>query len=65
MGDEIGQQTQWFYNVITKQVEREGEGKRTDQLGPYPTREAAERAVDAVHEREEQLTREDEDWNRR
>jgi hypothetical protein len=53
---------QWYYNVITKQVERRGEGKGTDHLGPYPTREAAEHAIETVRAREDQLKREDREW---
>lgn len=62
MGDEIGQHTRWYYNVITGQVEQEGEGKGTDHLGPYPTREAAENALATVKAREEQLDAEDAAW---
>jgi hypothetical protein len=53
---------QWYYNVITKQVEQRGEGKGTDHLGPYPTREAAEHAIETVRAREEKLNREDREW---
>jgi hypothetical protein len=63
MGDEIGQNTQWFYNVITGEVEQEGTGKGHDHLGPYPTREAAEQAIASVREREERLSREDKAWS--
>jgi hypothetical protein len=52
----------WYYNVITKQVEQRGEGKGTDQLGPYPTREAAEQAIETVRAREEELNRQDREW---
>lgn len=63
MGDEIGRKTQWYYNVITDRVEQEGEGKGTDQLGPYPSREAAQNALDSVREREERLRAEDAAWS--
>lgn len=62
MGDDIGRRTQWFYNVATGQVEQEGEGKGTDHLGPYPTREAAESALAGIREREERLKAEDSQW---
>lgn len=62
MGDEIGQNTRWYYNVATGKVEQEGEGKGTDHLGPYPTREAAEAALASVREREQQLEAEDRAW---
>jgi hypothetical protein len=63
MGDEIGQKTQWFYNVVTGQVEQEGEGKGHDQLGPYPSREAAQGALESVRERERKLREEDREWS--
>ena len=53
---------QWYYNVLTQRVERAGEGRGVDQLGPYPTREAAEHAVESVRAREKQLADEDERW---
>lgn len=63
MGDEIGQKTQWYYNVATGAVEQEGEGKGTDHLGPYPTREAAEHALELLRAREERLSAEDAAWS--
>jgi len=63
MGEEIGQHTRWYYNVITGKVEREGEGKGTDHLGPYPSREAAESALADIRVREKQLSDEDARWS--
>ena len=41
------------------------EGCRAEvRLGPYPTREAAEHALQSVQERNERLDAEDEDWNK-
>ena len=42
----------WWYSLKTHAVEDDGgptPGK--DRLGPYPTREAAERALETVQER--------------
>lgn len=64
MGDDSGQM-QWFYNVITKQVEQREDGKGTDHLGPYPTRAAAENALASVKAREQRLNAEDAAWTGR
>ena len=37
MGDDIGQNTAFYYNISTGQVEREGQSKAKDLLGPFPT----------------------------
>lgn len=62
MGDDIGQHTQFYYNVTTGQVEREGESKAKDLLGPYPTAEEAANALQSVHDREARLNAEDREW---
>lgn len=62
MSDEIGQNTAWYYNVRTGQVEPEGQSKATDLLGPYPSPEAAANALESVKEREERLEAEDRAW---
>ncbi len=62
MGDEIGQNTAWYYCLRHHTVEREGECKATDRLGPYPDPESAANALQSVHEREERLEREDRAW---
>lgn len=62
MGDDIGRNTAWFYCLKHRTVEREGECKATDRLGPYPTPEAAAGALASVHEREERIEREDREW---
>ena len=63
MSDETGQHTEWYFNVVTGQVEQQGQGKGTDHLGPYPTREAAENALASVREREKRLEAEDAEWS--
>lgn len=62
MGDEIGRNTAWFYCLKHQKVEREGECKATDRLGPYPTPEAAANALASVHDREERIEAEDRQW---
>ncbi|WP_040336799.1 hypothetical protein [Candidatus Blastococcus massiliensis] len=52
----------WFYCLKHNAVEpRDGCAER-HRLGPYATREEAERALATVAEREEQLTEEDREW---
>ncbi|TDT32692.1 hypothetical protein ACF3NT_01275 [Naumannella halotolerans] len=52
----------WYYNLNTKQVVPEGADKAENLLGPYPTREDAERALAKVEERNEAWDN-DPDWN--
>jgi len=65
MGDEIGQNTAFYYNISTGQVEREGQSKAKDLLGPYPTEEAAAHALESIREREQQKETEDREWRDR
>ena len=52
----------WCCGLKHNAVEpRDGCAER-HRLGPYETREEAERAVQSVHEREERLTAEDRAW---
>jgi hypothetical protein len=47
-----GEQEQWWFNTKTMQVEPPGTGTPgKDLLGPYPSREEAERALEKVRER--------------
>ena len=62
MSDETGQNTAWYYNVTTGQVEPEGQSKATDLLGPYPSQEAAANALQSFKEREDKLDAEDRAW---
>lgn len=65
MGDEIGQSNGWYFNIVTRQVEKEGQSKAKDLLGPYPTPEAAANALQSLHEREERLESQDREWRDR
>jgi hypothetical protein len=62
MGDDIGQNTAFYYNLTTKQVEREGQSKAKDLLGPFPTEQEAANALDIIREREERKNAEDTAW---
>lgn len=43
----------FFWSLTEHRVVGEGEAKAEDRLGPYPTREAAEKALEHVAERNE------------
>lgn len=62
MGDEIGQNTKYYYCLKHHTVEREGECKATDRLGPFDDPETAARALDIIREREARLQAEDDAW---
>lgn len=62
MGDDIGRNTAYYYNLKTGLVEPAGQSKAKDLLGPYPDEASAARALDTVHERERQKTDEDREW---
>ena len=62
MGDDIGRNTAFFYNIKTHQVETEGQSKAKDLLGPYPDRESAANALQALKEREAQKSEQDREW---
>lgn len=53
---------EFYYNTSTGQVE---EGKRstwTALMGPYPTREEAEHALESAHARSQEFDRRDPRW---
>ncbi|GAB6897812.1 SPOR domain-containing protein [Kineosporia succinea] len=55
---------QYWFNLSTNQVEagdRKGQGK--DVLGPYPTREAAQQALDTARSKTEAWDEEDRRWD--
>ena len=54
----------WYFNVDKGQAER-GPAKRgflESRLGPYETREEAERGLTELHERNKRLDEEDRRW---
>ena len=52
----------WWFDLSTKQVVQDDKaGKAADRLGPYPTREAAEHALETVQQRNESADKWDDD----
>lgn len=62
MGDDIGRNTAFYYNLKTRAVEEEGQSKAKDLLGPFPDRETAARALDIISDREKAKKAEDREW---
>jgi len=53
----------WWYDLKSKSAVQDSKaGKSTDRLGPYPSREAAESAMQKVDERNEAYDK-DPRWN--
>lgn len=53
---------EFWFNTVTGTVE-EGRVSPWDQvMGPYPTREAAQHALDSAHQRSEAWDQADQDW---
>ena len=45
--------TEWYYNLVTGQVEQYEGGKAVDRLGPYASREEAQHALEQAQARNE------------
>lgn len=52
----------FYFNIGTGQVEREGESKAKNLLGPFATAEEAAQALDIIRQREERKEAEDQQW---
>lgn len=50
---------EYYFNTRTGQVEEGKQSTWTALLGPYPTREAAEHALETAHARSEEFDRDD------
>ena len=60
----MSEQPQFFFNIRTHQVEELANKSRSeDLLGPYPTREAAENALETARARTEAWDEADRRWN--
>lgn len=53
----------WYYCLDHKAVEGRDGCSPGSRFGPYPTREAAEHAMEKVAERNEQWERQDREWD--
>lgn len=53
---------QYWYNIATKQVEVGHKSDWRNLMGPYPTREQAENALQAARENTERWDEEDRRW---
>ena len=52
----------WWFDLKTRQVVQDDRaGKAADRLGPYPTREAAQHALETVQQRNESADKWDDD----
>jgi hypothetical protein len=54
--------TQYWFNTKTGAVEEGHQSDWSNLLGPYPTREAAERALQTARENTERWDEEDRRW---
>lgn len=52
---------QYWYNVVTRTVEVDAQSDWTQLIGPYDTREEAERALETVARRNEAWDAQDEE----
>jgi septal ring-binding cell division protein DamX len=62
MGDDA--ERQYWFNTETGQVEEGQQSHYTHLMGPYPTREAAQAALQTAAARNERWDDEDEKWER-
>ncbi len=53
---------EYWYNPSTGEVEQGRQSPWTDRMGPYPTREAAQEALDQAARRTEAWDEEDRRW---
>jgi hypothetical protein len=53
---------EFYFNIRTRQVEEGHLSDWSDLMGPYPTREAAERALETARANTERWDEEDRRW---
>lgn len=53
---------QYWFNVATGKVEEGHQSDWRNLMGPYPTREAAEQALETARENTERWDAEDREW---
>jgi hypothetical protein len=52
--------TKWYYNLLNKQVTTE---PGQDRMGPYPSRQEAEQALEIAAQRNAEWQDQDDEWN--
>lgn len=52
---------QWWFNLITQKVEQGSGAPNRERLGPYASKEEAEKALERARERSEAWDAQDED----
>lgn len=60
---DMSEDDQWYYRPSDHSVRQGKEAPVLDRMGPYPTREAAERALQIAKERNEAADAADRAWN--
>ena len=56
--------TQFWFNTKTKQVEQGRQSHYTDLMGPYASREEAQKALDTAASRNDAWDDEDDRWSK-
>lgn len=56
------QPDEWWFNPVTRQVEHGRLSPWTDRMGPYPTRQDAEQALERARRRAEAWDEADRRW---
>ncbi|MDO5662408.1 MAG: SPOR domain-containing protein [Brachybacterium sp.] len=54
---------EYYFNIVTHQVEEGRQSHGSDLMGPYASREEAARALENARERNVQWDDEDREWN--
>lgn len=55
--------SEFYYNTKTSEIEEGMQSPAIELMGPYPTREAAQHALESAAEHNEQWVEETEEWN--
>lgn len=54
---------EWYFNTATGKVELGPQSPMENRLGPYPTRQEAEQALQTAKERNRKWDEENREWN--
>lgn len=59
----MSQSNEWYYNTVTGKVELGPQSPMANRLGPYPTKEAAEKALETARERNKHWDEQNRSWS--